>query len=138
MARPSEYDLEKCKEICEEVANGFNIKTVLRSKDEYPTFQTWCNWKREYPELFDLYVKALQDKSESEIEEIDHIRDLLKAGEIEPSAANVLIQTGKWLTSKYYPKMYGDKMDVTSGGEKLPAIQPNIMVEIVQPKSDED
>jgi len=119
MARPSTYNFETCKTICDDVANGFNIKTVLKSNDDYPTFQTWCNWKRENTELFDLYVKAMQDKSESELEEIDYVRDMLKAGEIEPSAANVLIQTSKWLASKFYPKMFGDKVDLTSGGEKL-------------------
>jgi len=119
MARPSKYNLEMCKEICSEVAGGFNIKTILKSKEEYPTFQTWCNWKRENVELFDLYVKAMQDKSESELEEIDYVRDMLKAGEIEPSAANVLIQTSKWLASKFYPKMFGDKLDVTTDGEKI-------------------
>jgi len=119
MARPSEYNFDMCIEICSEVANGFNIKTVLKSKEEYPTFQTFCNWKRANQELFDLYVKTMQDKAESEMEEIDHVYDMLKAGEIEPSVANVLIQTKKWTASKYYPKMFGDKTDITSGGEKI-------------------
>ena len=35
MARPSEYNFEMCKVICSEVAGGFNIKTILKSKDEY-------------------------------------------------------------------------------------------------------
>jgi len=122
MARPSEYNFEMCQTICEEVANGFNIKTVLKSKTEYPDFSTWCRWKRNNEELRNLYVNAMQDKAESEMEEIDYIRDQLKAGEIEPSAANVLIQTGKWLSSKFYPKMFGDKIDLTSGGEKLPQV----------------
>jgi len=122
MARLSEYDFELCKTVCDDVANGFNIKTVLKSNETYPDFSTWCRWKRENEELRNLYVNAMQDKSESEIEEIDYIRDMLKAGEIEPSAANVLIQTSKWLASKFYPKMFGDKVDVTTGGEKLPQV----------------
>lgn len=119
MGRPSEYNLDMCKIICEEVANGSNIKSILNSKEEYPTFQTWCNWKREHTELFDLYVKAMQDKSESELEEIDEIYKLLKTGKLEPSVANVLIQTNKWKASKFYPKMYGDKVDLTSDGDKI-------------------
>lgn len=123
MARPSQYDFKVCQDICAEVANGFNIKSVLGSKDEYPTFQTWCNWKREHNELFDLYVKAMQDKAESELEEIDHVYSELKAGNLDASTANVLIQTNKWKASKYYPKMFGDKVDVTTGGDKLPPSQ---------------
>lgn len=120
--RPSEYNFEMCQAICEEVAEGFNIKTVLKSKSEYPDFSTWCRWKRNNEELRNLYVNAMQDKAESEMEEIDYIRDQLKTGEMDPSVGNVLIQTGKWLSSKFYPKMFGDKVDVTSGGEKLPQV----------------
>lgn len=131
MARLSEYNYELCEEICAEVANGFNIKTVLSSKPEYPTFQTWCNWKRQHRELFDLYVNAMQDKAESEIEDIDHVYDELKAGNLEASVANVLIQTKKWKASKFYPKMYGDKVDHTTNGKDI--APTSLQVEIVKP-----
>ncbi len=134
--RPSEYNFEMCIEICSEVAEGFNIKTVLKSKLEYPTFQTWCNWKREHAELFDLYVKTMQDKSESEMEEIDRVYDMLKSGELEPSAANVLIQTKKWTAAKFYPKMYGDKIQQEHSGEIKGATPPTIV--FVDSDHDED
>jgi len=132
MARPSEYNIELCKEICSEVANGFNIKTVLKSKPEYPTFQTWCNWKRQHNELFDLYIKSIQDKADSVEEELESIYDMLKSKEIDPASANVLIQTLKWKASKYYPKMFGDKTDITSGGEKI----QNVSILNIDPLSD--
>lgn len=119
MARPSEYNFELCQDICFEVANGFNIKTVLASKQEYPDFSTWCRWRRENEELHNLYIKSIQDKAESVDEEIDNIMDGLKYGTYEPSVANVLIQTLKWKAAKYYPKMFGDKTDITSGGQKI-------------------
>jgi len=137
MARPSEYNLELCKEICDKVAEGANIKTVLSSKQEYPDFSTWCRWKRNNEELRNLYVNAMQDKAESEIEEMDHVYDMLKAGELEPSVANVLIQTKKWTAAKFYPKMFGDKIDHTTGGEKLPSNQPQVIqIEITKPDED--
>lgn len=136
MARLSEYDFEMCKEICAEVANGFNIKTVLKSKNEYPTFQTWCNWKRQNTELFDLYIKSIQDKADSVEEELESIYDGLKAGTYDASTANVLIQTLKWKASKYYPKMFGDKTDITSGGEKIQNAPTTIQVEITRPDED--
>jgi hypothetical protein len=137
MARLSEYNYEMCVEICSEVANGFNIKTVLKSKAEYPTFQTWCNWKREHKELFDLYVKTMQDKAESEMEEIDRVYDMLKNGEIEPSAANVLIQTNKWKAAKFYPKMFGDKIQQELSGE-VTTNTTQIVVEITPPTDVDD
>lgn len=115
--RPNTYDFKLCEEICEQVANGFSIKTVLGSEDKYPTFQTWCNWKRANKELFDLYVNALQDKAEYYIEEMNQVYSMLKSGEIEASSANVLLQQNKWLTSKFYPKMFGDKVQQEHSGE---------------------
>lgn len=117
MARPSEYNFDLCKEICEDVANGFNIKTVLKSKHEYPDFSTWCRWKRENDELYNLYIKSIQDKADSVEEELENVYDMLKAKEIDPSSANVLIQTLKWKAAKYYPKMFGDKVQQEHSGE---------------------
>lgn len=115
--RPNTYNIELCREICGEVANGMNIKAVLNSQDRYPTFQTWCNWKRDNQELFDLYIKAIQDKADSVDEEMDHIYSMLKSKEIDPSTANVLIQTLKWKAAKYYPKMFGERVQQEHSGE---------------------
>lgn len=117
MARPSEYNFEMCKDICEEVAKGKNIKHVLDSKDEYPTFQTWCNWKREHNELFDLYTKSIQDKAESVDAQMDEIWEGCRLGKYDAATARVLIDTLKWKAGKYYPKMFGDKVQQEHSGE---------------------
>jgi hypothetical protein len=43
---------------------------------------------------------------------MDEIMQDLKEGRLEPSAANVLIQTLKWKMSKFYPKMFGESTKV--------------------------
>jgi len=136
MARPSEYNFELCEEICNEVANGKNIKKVLSSKDEYPDFSTWCRWKRNNEELCNLYVNSIQDKADSVDEQIDEIWQGCKEGLYDASTANVLIQTLKWKAGKYYPKMFGDRTDLTSGGEKIQSIPTSIQVEITKPNED--
>ena len=55
-----------------------------------------------------MYVNAQQDKSEACTHEIIKVKELLKNGFLEAAAANVIIQTNKWFSSKFYPKMYGD------------------------------
>lgn len=119
MARLSEYNYDLCVEICEKVSDGNNIKTVLLSNEKYPTFQTWCNWRREHSELFDLYTRAVQDKSESVDSKIDEIMLSLEDGTIDHMTARVLIDTLKWKASKYYPKMFGDKVDLTTNNESI-------------------
>lgn len=119
MARPSTYNFKLCEDICAEVANGFNIKTVLSSKPEYPDFTTWCRWKREHDELYNLYTRSIQDKAESVEEELEQIYEYVKRGNIDAPTGRLLIDTLKWKAAKYYPKMFGDKTDITTAGEKI-------------------
>lgn len=108
----SKFDISIVEEICLLVEDGQNIKTALKSNNKYPSFNTWCRWKRENDFVRDLYVNAIQDKSESVIEEIDEISKELRNGKLEPSVANVLIQTLKWKAAKFYPKMFGDNKQI--------------------------
>jgi hypothetical protein len=117
MARPSEYKFDLCIEICNKIADGQNIKTILNGDEKYPSFPTWCKWKRENAELLNLYVNSIQDKSESVDAQIDEIWEGCKNGLYDASIANVLIQTLKWKASKYYPKMFGDKVQQEHSGE---------------------
>jgi len=112
MARLTEYNYELCEEICEKIALGGNIVDVLDKNESYPSWSTFRRWKNENEELQTLYVKAIQDKSEAVIFEIDEICKELRKGDLDPSTANVLIQTLKWKAAKFYPKMFGDKVDV--------------------------
>jgi hypothetical protein len=117
MARLTEYNYDLCVEICDKIADGQNIKSILNSDDNYPSFPTWCKWKRENPELLNLYVNSIQDKGESVDAQIDEIWQGCKEGLYDASIANVLIQTLKWKASKYYPKMFGDKVQQEHSGE---------------------
>lgn len=121
MARLSEYDFELCKEICEQVAGGLNIKDALKKNDKYPSWPTFRRWKIENSELLTLYVNSLRDKAVALESEMDEYRDMLLDGEIDASTYNTLVQTLKWKMAKFYPKMFGDKqqVDVTSDGEKI-------------------
>lgn len=112
MARPSEYDFKLCEEICDEIANGKNIIKVLESKKEFPSWPTFRRWKNEHEELRTLYVNSQQDKGIALENEIDDTMKLVKEGTIDASTANVLIQTLKWKMAKFYPKMFGDKIEV--------------------------
>lgn len=119
MAMITTYDYDLCLEICEQVSLGKNIKAVLESNNKYPTFQTFCNWKRNNQELFDLYVNSHQDKAVFLEHEMDTYRDMLLSGDIDPATYNTLVQTLKWKMSKFYPKVFGDQSKLTlEGGEQ--------------------
>ncbi len=124
MARLSEYDFELCKEICKRIEEGENIKQILSSNKSYPDFTTWCRWKNENDELRNLYISSIQNKAEMIDAKIDEVLDEVKMNELEVPQARLIIDTLKWKAAKYYPKMFGDKVDVTSGGDKLKTNAP--------------
>ena len=124
MARLTEYDYDLCIEICDLVANGSHIIDALNSNDNYPSWSTFRRWKRDNDELQTLYTRSIQDKSEMVIFEINQTMTDLKNKVIDASQARVLIDTYKWLASKYYPKMFGDKLDLTSKDEKIESKDP--------------
>ena len=119
MARLTEYNFDLCIEICDKVADGLNIMDILASKYNYPSWSTFRRWKNDNEELRTLYVNSQQDKGIALEKEIDDTMALLKLSTIDASTANVIIQTIKWKMSKFYPKMFGDKLDLTSKDEKI-------------------
>lgn len=122
MARPTEYNLKICEEICERIQEGANIKDVLKSKPrKYPTFVTFSKWKRENIELLNLYISAQQDKAESFIEKIDEILEKVENKEMDPKVGRLMIYALQWKAAKFYPKMFAPsaKIDLTSKDKEL-------------------
>lgn len=110
MARPSEFDMKICEEICFRVSGGENIANVLESDDRFPCVQTWQNWKRKHPLLLEMYTNAQQDKAEvGLISQIDKTIESLENGLIDYGTAKIKIDTLKWKAAKFYPKMFVDK-----------------------------
>jgi hypothetical protein len=122
MARPSDYDFTLCEKICDELAEGQNIKRILASKTEYPDWSTFRRWKNQNEQLRTLYINSQQDKAIALENELDDLRDSLLTKEIDASTYNTLAQTIKWKMAKFYPKVFGEKIDHTSGGEKIQTI----------------
>ena len=52
------------------------------------------------------------------IDKIEEFQQQLLLKEIDPATARVLIDTEKWKACKFYPKMYGDKQEVSLKTEK--------------------
>ena len=97
---------------------------ILASNDKYPSWSTFRRWKNDNEELRTLYVNSQQDKGIALEKEIDDTLQLLRDGEIDASTANVIIQTIKWKMAKFYPKMFGDKLDLTTKDEKIESKDP--------------
>lgn len=117
MARPSEYNFDLCVEICDEIAKGRNVIETLNSDNRYPDWTTFRRWKNNNDELRTLYVNSQQDKAIALENEIDDLRNMLLAKEIDYPTYNALVNTLKWKMAKMYSKLFGDKIQTEHSGE---------------------
>lgn len=113
--RPSKYTEVLAQEICDRISNGESLKHITDGSD-MPSRPTVHSWLLTMPEFLNKYevAKAMQaDVFADEMDDIAHNEG------IDTQRARLIIDTRKWTASKLKPKKYGDKVDVTSDGEKL-------------------
>lgn len=134
VGRPSEYSSETAERICAELAMGKSLRTVLKLPG-MPVMSTVFKWLSQQEEFAKQYARAKQESADAMAEEILDISDdgandymTVTKGDTDYKVVNneaiqrsrLRVETRKWLMAKMKPKIYGDKLDMTSGGEKLP------------------
>ncbi len=67
----------------------------------------------------DQYARALEGLASDQIEKLEQTIEDMREGTIDAQMARVEIDARKWFASKFLPRRYGDKIDVTSDGEKI-------------------
>jgi hypothetical protein len=133
--RPSIYSKELADKICERIAKGESVRNICKDT-EMPDAGTIFNWLLDSTkiEFLKQYTRARDIQSELMFEEIIEIADEAedaivgddKSDSARVQARKLRIDARHWHLSKLRPKKYGDKLDLTSGGEKMP--QPIINV----------
>lgn len=133
VGRPSTYTQELADKICETIAQGYSMRTVC-SKEGMPAMSTVFKWLRENKEFSEQYTRATEERTEAMSEDILDIADdgsndlmTIQKGNVEYTVENkevtnrsrLRVDTRKWLMAKMKPKKYGDKTDITSGGEAI-------------------
>ncbi|MDM1049402.1 hypothetical protein [Sphingobacterium hotanense] len=140
MANPRELSDEEKKQVLEYVLEEIALSSVsLRkaTKSAIGFFKldnlspsTVLNWIEAF-EKHEQYARAREDRADNIFEEIldivdceDHDMGIDEKGN--PRVNHDVIQRDrlrvdarKWMLGKMQPKKYGDKLDVTSDGEKL-------------------
>ena len=126
-------DLEKKDKInliIDLIEEGGSIRSILKRSDTVGT-KTFYKWLEESEELQERYKIATKKRADNIFEEMLEIADKQEAdmgynerGEeiINHNVINrsrLQIDTRKWMLGKMNPKKYGDKLDVTSDGDKL-------------------
>jgi hypothetical protein len=132
-AAPHPYTEELAADICHRIAEGSSLRLVCQAED-MPSTSTVMRWAKDKDEFREQYVHACAMRAEKLADEILEIADdgsndfmtITKGDasyEVEnkewTSRSKLRVEARKWLLSKLEPKKYGDKLDVTSGGEKV-------------------
>lgn len=130
-------------DICDLIINGSSLRSALIELDNVIHASDFFRWLREDEEKSKQYARASEERAEFMREEIIDISDdgsndwmekFNKEGESIGWAVNgeniqrskLRVDTRKWHMSKVMPKKYGDKIDVTSDGEKISAGFPTL------------
>lgn len=135
MARPEKYTKELGDNFCEQISNGYSLRRVC-DEEGMPAPSTVFKWIREVDGFSKQYAQATEERTEAHQEMLLEMGDkaIEHSEDADPKAAGAVVSAYKlkadnlkWSMSKMKPKKYGDKLDLTSGGEKLP--QPIINVQ---------
>lgn len=116
--RPTDYTKDLGDLICAELAGGRSLKNICED-EEMPSRQTVYSWLRTHEEFLDNYTRAKDDSADALADDIEDIASKTLKGTYDPQSARVAIDGKKWVASKLKPKKYGDKLDLTTGNEKL-------------------
>lgn len=131
VGRPPLFTPELADRICHELAQGRSMRSVCKDED-MPSMSSVFKWLRENKEFSQQYARAKEESADAMAEEILDIADdgsndfmLITKGDNEYVVENkewtnrskLRVDTRKWIMSKFKPKKYADKIDVTSGGE---------------------
>lgn len=135
VGRPSKYTNKLADKICQMIAQGQSVRSICAKKDMI-SMQTFFRWLRENDKFREQYARACEERLYMHTEEILEIADDARNDYMEKldDSGNLLgytlngehvqrsrlrIDTRKWLMAKQNPKVYGDKLDMTTNGNDI-------------------
>lgn len=120
--------LEDFEYICQEIDKGKALRNVVGT---FMSSATFYNLMDGNEDLQKRYARASQNRADAIFEDILDIADNRGNDTFTDSEGNEMVDHAviqrdrlrvdarKWAASKLAPKKYGDKIDVTSDGEKI-------------------
>lgn len=118
VGRPSKFTQAIADEICRRIALDESLASICRDK-HMPEVQTVYRWKDADPKFCEEYVRARTLQGHTVADTIGDIRKQILNGEVDANVGTAAANLAKWEASRRAARDFGDKLDVTSGGEKL-------------------
>jgi hypothetical protein len=133
--------------VCIEIEKGRALRNILKDEN-MPSTSTFYQWLDSNTDKAKQYARATEIRADIIFDDILSIADentndtFVNDNGIEIVNNDVIqrsrlrIDARKWVLSKLNPKKFGDKTDITSGGEKIQSSPTTIQVEITRPNED--
>lgn len=107
--------------VCDKIVEGKSIQTACREMGIGT--ETFYIEMRENPDLQASYTHARSARADARFEKIDDIMDDMRAGEIDPVTAKVMLDAIKWQCSKEKAATYGDSTTIRGDKDNPIAVQ---------------
>lgn len=137
----SKEEIQSFKDtIIELLSNGESLKSILEKNKEMPSRPIVYTWLNEDNVNFDKeflnnYVRAREDSADIDAEKIQELAEKTLKGTYDPQSARIALDAYKWSAGKKKPKKYGDKLDLTTDGDKI-QVPTTMKIEIVPPEKE--
>lgn len=92
------------------------MRRLIEDDKSLPSYSTVLRWADQNADFATDLARAREAKLRSWAEDIIDISD---DDTLDPADKRIRVDTRKWVLSKELHRIYGDKLDVTSGGEAL-------------------
>lgn len=137
---PFDWTPELEQSVCEDIESGLTLRAVA---EKHGISKALILKKARDSESFrDQYARAIDVRTDSDCDELaDELKQVPETTEHGVDSGwvswqRVRIDAMKWLLSKRNPKKYGDKVQQEVSGPNGGAVQTEITVNFVKPKTD--
>lgn len=120
--RPSSYSEALAEEICDRIANGESLVQICRD-EHMPNRRTVLRWMEADAAFATRSARAREVHADFAQDRMLEIEVGVLDGEIDATAARVVLSSMQWRASKLAPKKYGDTSKVEHSGPDGGAIK---------------
>lgn len=119
--RPTDYSEEVAERICVMLAEG-SAMVEITARDDMPAQSTVYRWLERHSEFSERYIRARENQAHTIADRAVLMALRGSSVIVDPQAAGVQLNAIKWAAGRLAPKVYGDKLDVTSEGQRLQSV----------------
>lgn len=132
MGRPTSYTPALDAEICERLATGETLRAICRD-DHMPSWTTVYAWRKVHAQFSERFTLARELGGDAIAEQALEIADTTRVGERTEESdegfkvvredmlghRKLQIETRLKLLAVWFPRKFGQRIDMTTGGESL-------------------